>query len=361
MRTLHSHLANPPKSAAQNNTIASLIAADAATQWRAFLHGLWLYQHHPQQRIENQWDIVAQTDAVALKILRSASSGQKRPPVLLVPSLINRFHILDLHPDHSFAQDLQQRGYDVYLIDWHHDPTQPLPQSLASCVTDYLLPLQARINKRHHVIGYCMGGTLSVAAAVIDAQYVQSLTLMATPWDFHQPSRDSALQFARLLHGFGNSTPDGHISSEWLQMLFWQRDPLAALRKFQTFAATAHTSQSMQFVLAEDWLNGGIDLPTSFLHDCATQWFENNQPSTGQWTIHGQTMDLRRLANVPIHLVNAARDRLVPPDSSSVIALHSPHAIQSTFDTGHIGLFAGGKSKTQVWPHVQHVLTGHNS
>lgn len=360
-KNLQTHLGNLPQNANADPEIASHIAEQAASQWREFLRGLWLYQHHPLQRTESNWQVVTTIDAVALKRLKPRTKARK-PIVLLVPSLINRFHILDLHPQHSFAQFLQQQGFDVYLIDWHHDTDKPLPQSIAQCVTDYIIPLQNTIYEPHHVIGYCMGGTLALAGAVLKAKLVTSLTLIATPWDFHQPSKGAALQFGSLLHAFGNSTTETHIKSEWLQMLFWQRDPLAALRKFQMFAHMIDSrDDATNFVLAEDWLNSGVDLPTAFLHDCANQWFSENRPDTGTWQIGKTPIDLHKLQDIPIHLVMAQRDRLVPPDSSRALHTIAPHAINSLFDTGHIGLFAGAKSQSQVWPHVQQFLTDHNA
>ena len=39
-------------------------------------------------------------------------------PVLLVPSLINKYYILDLLPGKSYIEFLVKNGFKVYLIDW---------------------------------------------------------------------------------------------------------------------------------------------------------------------------------------------------------------------------------------------------
>ena len=41
-----------------------------------------------------------------------------RIPLLLVFALMNRPHIFDLRPGHSFAEFMLRQGYDVYLLDW---------------------------------------------------------------------------------------------------------------------------------------------------------------------------------------------------------------------------------------------------
>src|SRR5437764_8664006 len=41
-----------------------------------------------------------------------------RPPLLLVFAIMNRPHVLDLRPGHSFVEYMLRRGYDLYLLDW---------------------------------------------------------------------------------------------------------------------------------------------------------------------------------------------------------------------------------------------------
>jgi hypothetical protein len=48
---------------------------------------------------------------------RVAEAG---PPVLLVPSLINRWYVLDLRPGASLAAALVEAGLDVFCLDWAH-------------------------------------------------------------------------------------------------------------------------------------------------------------------------------------------------------------------------------------------------
>ena len=339
--------------------IASLIATDAAQQWQDTLTGLWLYQNHPAQRGgTDRWQTIATHHAVALKILPATHKRKNRSPVLIVPSLINRFHILDLAPQHSFAQFLRQAGHDVYLIDWHHDLTKKLPTSVENCITDYILRFARTLSGQPHLIGYCMGGTLSIAAACLEQSRFKSLSLIATPWDFHAPSRQAGEQFAHSLHKMIRQSGHNRVAAQWLQMLFWQRDPLAALRKFQRFAQLeTHTPQADLFALAEDWLNDGVDLPASLLQDCAEHWFKANEPLKGSWSVAHQSIAIKHLKKIPIHIVNAQRDQLVPLASTPRIQ----QAHQSVFATGHIGLFAGALSMQQVWPQVQQFLAVHNT
>src|SRR5262245_34477286 len=41
-----------------------------------------------------------------------------RIPLLLVFAIMNRPHVLDLRPGHSFVEYMLKRDYDIYLLDW---------------------------------------------------------------------------------------------------------------------------------------------------------------------------------------------------------------------------------------------------
>ena len=47
-----------------------------------------------------------------------AVSEEKRLPLLLVFAVMNRPHVLDLRPGHSFVEYMTRHGYDLYLLDW---------------------------------------------------------------------------------------------------------------------------------------------------------------------------------------------------------------------------------------------------
>src|SRR5271170_197520 len=39
-------------------------------------------------------------------------------PLFMVFAIMNRPHVLDLRPGHSFVEYMLARGYDLYLLDW---------------------------------------------------------------------------------------------------------------------------------------------------------------------------------------------------------------------------------------------------
>ena len=56
-------------------------------------------------------------------------------PLLLVFAIMNRPHVLDLRPGHSFVEYMLSKGYDLYLLDWG----APGPEDQNLSFDDYTL------------------------------------------------------------------------------------------------------------------------------------------------------------------------------------------------------------------------------
>src|SRR5215831_9794295 len=65
-------------------------------------------------------DVVFNDAGASLYRFRPAASagGAKAPPVLLVPSMINRWYVLDLREGASLVSALVHKGLDVWCLDW---------------------------------------------------------------------------------------------------------------------------------------------------------------------------------------------------------------------------------------------------
>src|SRR4051812_45028447 len=109
-------------------------------------------------------------------------------PLLLVPSLINRWYVLDLREGVSLAASLVERGLDVWCLDWG----APGDEDRYFTWDDVVARLARNIRRvkretgaeKVALLGYCIGGTLAGIQTALDPESIAALVNLAGPFDF---------------------------------------------------------------------------------------------------------------------------------------------------------------------------------
>jgi polyhydroxyalkanoate synthase len=298
------------------------LAADA-------LRGLTKYQQAERPQVPRARPVIAR--------LREASvrdCGGEGPPALLVPSLINPPEILDLDDDVSLANAVAATGHHAFLLDW--GGTMERSQlDIGGHVAELLVPLIAELEQPPTLIGYCLGGTMAIAAANLAS--VERVVTIAAPWRFSayaQSSRDSLL---RLWQGAKPAAERlSALPMEVLQADFWSLDPERTVAKFAAFgAADIDTAQARRFVTLEDWANEGEPLPCPAARQLIEDLFGQQVPENNQWDIGGKVITDE--LDCPLINIAAAEDRIIP-------AAAAPVRGQSvSVSAGHVGMIVGSK------------------
>ena len=251
--------------AGRNPEFDTVLAATVVGRTRSFIAGIRAYRQHPAQRHVPAAPVVWQSGTTVLRDYSLASADSDAPVVLAVPSLINRFDILDLDRDHSFLRTFAAQGYRVFGVDWDAPGADEENFGLGDYVTQRLEPILDFLEAKTapvNLLGYCMGGSLALALASRRPQQVRTLMLMATPWDFHKPDAGIGphfLDLAAQMEPYLKSL--GHLPVDVIQTLFAHFQPIQAMNKFTEFAALDQDSiEARHFVLCEDWLNDGVPL-----------------------------------------------------------------------------------------------------
>jgi poly(3-hydroxyalkanoate) synthetase len=195
-----------------------------------------------------------------------------------------------------------------------------------------------------------MGGVLALALAQLRPAQTRTLSLLATPWDFHA-GYDALGQAGRQLEE--NLQPwlskDELLPVDVIQGVFAALQPMQALHKFSSFAARPQGSvEAARFVLTEDWLNDGVPLPPRAASECFGDWCARNTLARGLWQVNGQAIRPERFAK-PAYVVIPGKDRIVPPESAMPLAKSLLHAVRHEPMMGHIGIMASANAPHQVW------------
>jgi polyhydroxyalkanoate synthase len=319
----------------------------------SFVAGVRAYQAHGHRRALEPLPVVWKRGAATLRAA-TPENAKGGPAVLYVPSLVNRAYILDLAADRSLVRASAQAGLSAYLLDWG----EPTDAELAFTVTDYmegvLIPAMEEVAARAggpvRLAGYCMGGTLTTAAAVLRPDLVSAMALLAAPWDFHTDSEAArALMRAMQVPLTMMIDAQGKASVDLLQALFASLDPTMAGRKFRGFAKLDPASEeARRFIELEDWLNEGVPLAAPVMQEVLSSWYGANDPARGAWRVSETLIDPARIACPTLALI-PSQDRIVPPESARALATKIPDAIVRDVPFGHIGMVAGGSAPKRIY------------
>lgn len=275
--------------------------------------------------------------------------------VLVVPSLINRWEVLDLTAEKSLLRAMAAQGLRPYLVDWG----TPDADERRFDSTAYVARLERalgfvarRARRAPAVMGYCMGGTLTVALAARRPRRVAGLALLAAPWDFHADRTGHAflLSAGPMLAQLADQV--GELPVDVLQTLFWSLDPWLAVKKFGRFIGMDPQGDSArEFVLLEDWLNGGAPLAGPTARECLIGWYGDNLPGAGKWVVGGRRILPSRI-NVPSLVMIPSGDRIVPPLAAAALAEPGRGFRDVTrldLPLGHIGMVVSGRARDLCW------------
>ncbi|HEY5598090.1 MAG TPA: alpha/beta fold hydrolase [Kiloniellales bacterium] len=347
------------KSLANLDPDAATVALERQIRLRqgALLDGIEAYRRHPYRRdlppAPEAWR-EGTTRLLDYGALVPGTGRGAGPPVLVIPSLINRAYVLDLTAETSLMRWLAGQGVRPYLVDWD----RPGADERGFTLTDYIAgrlesaleAVLAATGRRPVVLGYCMGGLLALALAQRRRDELIGLALLATPWDFHGDGGGQAAQAvaaSRMLSPLLDLL--GELPVDAIQALFAGLDPQLVVRKFLTFARVdpAHP-KAVAFVALEDWLNDGVPLAAPVARECLAGWYGENTPATGRWRVAGKVIDPARL-DLPSLCVIPAGDRIVPPASAAALCTALPQAETLRPAAGHIGMVVGGRAVDLVW------------
>lgn len=284
---------------------------------------------------------------------RAQASGA--PPVLLVPSIINRWYVLDLRPQASLASALVQAGLDVFCIDWG------APEDEDRYLT--WEDLQARLGRavrkvqretgaaQLSVLGYCMGATLAGIYAALHNEQLAGFVNLAGPFDFSQAGFLATMTDKRwfdpeAIAGAGN------MSAQQMQSGFAALRPTLQISKWVNYLDRAHSKEAREsFDALEGWSSDNIAFPAAAYATYIRDLYQDNRLVRGEHRVNGKAVELKNI-RCPILTVVAEKDTICPPAAAKALNERSGsyEAEVLTVPGGHVGAVVGGKAPTLLYP-----------
>lgn len=262
-------------------------------------------------------------------------------PLLIVPAWIMKYYILDLLPQNSLIGYLVAQGFTVFCISWRNPSAADRNISLAdyreSGVMSALKVVRAIVPERKiHMLGYCLGGTLSAITASHLSRdgdgILSTLTLLCAETDF---------RIAGELRLF---VDESQIS--FLEDIMWDKGYLRTDQMSGAFqllrSADLIWSRNLRFYLLGKrdepnelmaWNSDGTRLPYRMHSEYLRHLFLNNELAEGRYMIDGQPIALSDI-RVPVFLLGTETDHVAPWKSVYRLHLYADTDITFTLTNG---------------------------
>ena len=273
--------------------------------------------------------VVLRNDLIELMQYAPATNAVHPEPVLIIPSPILKYYILDLSPHNSLVKYLVDRGHTVFMLSWRN----PDARDRELGVDHYLrIGIRAAIDaagaitgQKLHAVGYCLGGTFLTALAASMASRgddrLASMTLLATEVDFTEAGELSIF------------IDDSQLA--YLEDLTWEQGYLDG--KQMSGAFTLLNSNDLiwsrlvrQYLMAEpqkvtdlgSWNVDTTRLPHRMHTEYLRNLYLNNDLASGRMRYDGRSIALSDI-RAPIFLVGTERDHVAPWKSVYMLNLYA--------------------------------------
>ena len=296
---------------------------------------------------ENKW-----------RLLRFAPAIKKfATPVLMIPSLINRYYVLDLGPGRSFIEWLVAQGHEVYCIDWGTPGAEDRFLTWDDIGGRYIkravnVAVRTSGVDDIHVLGYCLGGTLATAYVAAFPEHVKSLVALAAPIDFSQAgimstwTKTQTFDVQSIINAFGN------VPHQLMQASFNMLRPTLKAAKAVSVLDRAWDDEFLDgFLATEHWGKDNVSFPGECYAQYIDDLYRGNKLVAGTFTVLGRPARLESIT-CPVLAIAFTDDNIVPVLSAQpLIDLVGARDKQILVDRGgHVGAVVSRKASKKLWP-----------
>lgn len=310
-----------------------------------------------------QYDVLAQVSGMKLLRFRrpiaEAPTTLFQTPLFIVPSMINRYYVLDLLPGKSFIEHLLLQGFDVYLLDWGTPFDEDNWLTLDQLITqrlDYFIDIVSKYSgqEKINMMGHCLGGTLATIYSLLNRNRINGLMLLTAPIDFEHGGKLGVWAKQNQFHPEHVTKAYGHMPWWVLQASFQMLKPMLPWYKTEKLMKEFNNPEFQKnFWALEVWSQDNVSFPGKCFLTLIEELYKKNALIKNEMHINGKTLQLSKLQG-PVLNISAADDHIVLFNSTlQKYHLDNKTPYESiTSAGGHIGAILGSKAQKTVWPQV---------
>jgi len=313
------------------------------------------------------YDVVYQEDKVRLMHYRSLTEKQVHTPLIIAYALINRYHILDIHPKKSWVRNLLEQGIDVYMIDWGTPSNIDKFLDVDDYVNGYLNNCIEFIKDESDIEkvslqGYCTGGTLATIYASLHPEKVKNLVATAPVIDGW---RDTTVVSNLTKHIDVDKMVDivGNMPPEFMYYCFSILKPFEqGIEKYIKFFKNIEDEKFVDnFMRIEKWLSDTPPIPGELFRQLMKDIYQDNLLIQDKMYVGGKHISLKNI-KMPLFTQVAVGDHLVSPECSMPLhySVASEDKTLRVYPTGHVGMIASSLSQKKVLPELGKWLKEHS-
>ena len=294
---------------------------------------------------------------------RVSADKRHRVPLLLVFAIMNRPHVLDLRPGHSFVEYMLDRGYDIFLLDWGI----PGPEDQELKYDDYVLEYLPRVIRKlksithqaeFSMLGWCLGALIcTLYGCLRPDDGLKNLILLTAPLDFSDKSVGGFTRWVshpafdpdKIIASFGN-VPGEMIDTG-----------AKLLKPVENFVGTytnlwdniEDPDRTEAWHAMNTWVRDIIPMAGAAYRQLITEFYKENRLMNGNLQIRGEQVELSKL-RANLFNVIAEADHITPPCQSDQVMNMVSSLDKEVLRVrgGHIGIMAGRGAEKSTWPHI---------
>ncbi len=311
-------------------------------------------------------DVVYTEDRIRLLHYKPLTAKQNKTPLVIAYALINRYHILDIHPKKSWVRNLLEQGIDVYMVDWGTPTNMDKYLDFDDYVNGYLdncveFVKDEASTEKISLQGYCTGGTLATAYASLHPEKVKNFVATAPVIDGWRDTTVISnlakhLDVEKMVDTIGNMPP------EFMYYCFSILKPFEqGIEKYAKFFRNIENENYVDnFLRVEKWLGDTPPIPGELFKQWIRDIYQENLLIQNKMYVGGKRISLNEI-KMPIYTQVAVGDHLVSPECSMPLhyAVGSKDKTLRVYPTGHVGMIASSLSQKKVLPELGKWLNEH--